>query len=159
MTCIPEDQSTALPQAPDFEKGDQDEKDISRNRWFSTCFKSRCNGCGAGFGTPNYRTLINIIPVMPTETGPFPTAALPEDVEAWEIFKQPKEILLKVGVNPSLLLEEGDPASGIVEAARNGNFDLVVVGHRGLSSIEAFLMGSVSNRVVTHAPCSVLVVR
>jgi nucleotide-binding universal stress UspA family protein len=104
-------------------------------------------------------TLINIIPIIPTETGPFPTAALPEDVEAWEIFKQPKEILRKVGVNPLLLLEEGDPASGIVEAARNGNFDLVVVGHRGLSSIEAFLLGSVSNRVVTHAPCSVLVVR
>ena len=104
-------------------------------------------------------TLINIIPVIPTETGPFPTAALPEDVEAWEIFKQPKEILRKVGVNPLLLLEEGDPASGIVEAARNGNFDLVVVGHRGLSPIEAFLLGSVSNRVVTHAPCSVLVVR
>jgi len=104
-------------------------------------------------------TLINIIPIIPTETGPFPTAALPEDVEAWEIFKQPKEILRKVGVNPLLLLEEGDPASGIVEAARNGNFDLVVVGHRGLSPIEAFLLGSVSNRVVTHAPCSVLVVR
>jgi len=104
-------------------------------------------------------TLINIIPVIPTETGPFPTAALPEDVEAWEIFKQPKEILRKVGVNPLLLLEEGDPASGIVEAARNGNFDLVVVGHRGLSPIEAFLLGSVSNRVVTHASCSVLVVR
>jgi len=104
-------------------------------------------------------TLINIIPVIPTETGPFPTAALPEDVEAWEIFKQPKEILRKVGVNPLLLLEEGDPASGIVEAARTGNFDLVVVGHRGLSPIEAFLLGSVSNRVVTHASCSVLVVR
>jgi len=104
-------------------------------------------------------TLINIIPIIPTETGPFPTAALPEDVEAWEIFKQPKEILRKVGVNPLLLLEEGDPASGIVEAARNGNFDLVVVGHRGLSSIEAFLLGSVSNRVVMHSPCSVLVVR
>ena len=104
-------------------------------------------------------TLINIIPVIPTETGPVPTAALPEDVEAWEIFKQPKEILRKVGVNPLLLLEEGDPASGIVEAARNGNFDLVVVGHRGLSPIEAFLLGSVSNRVVMHSPCSVLVVR
>ena len=104
-------------------------------------------------------TLINIIPIIPTETGPFPTAALPEDVEAWEIFKQPKEILRKVGVNPLLLLEEGDPASGIVEAARNGNFDLVVVGHRGLSPIEAFLLGSVSNRVVMHSPCSVLVVR
>ena len=38
-------------------------------------------------------------------------------------------------------------------------FISIVVGHRGLSPIKAFLLGSVSDRVVSHAPCSVLVVR
>jgi nucleotide-binding universal stress UspA family protein len=58
-----------------------------------------------------------------------------------------------------LLLREGDPADEIVTAARDEGYDLIVVGHRGLSPIKAFLLGSVSSRVVTHAPCSVLVVR
>jgi len=38
-------------------------------------------------------------------------------------------------------------------------FDPIVVGHRGLSPVKAFLLGGVSNRVVAHAPCSVPVVR
>lgn len=104
-------------------------------------------------------TLLNVIPTTPTPVGPMPTAAAPEDVEAWEVFDQPQAILKQAGVVPLLLLREGDPANEIVEAAEKEGFDLIVVGHRGLSPITAFLLGSVSNRVVTHAPCSVLVVR
>ena len=37
--------------------------------------------------------------------------------------------------------------------------DLIVLGSRGLSGIKAFLLGSVSDRVAHHAPCSVLIVR
>jgi len=104
-------------------------------------------------------TLLNVIPTTPTPVGPMPTAAPPEDPEAWEVFDKPREILKGAGVEALLLLREGDPAEEIVQAAREGGFDLIVVGHRGLSPIKAFLLGSVSNRVVTHAPCSVLVVR
>ena len=104
-------------------------------------------------------TLLNVIPTTPTPVGPVPTAALPEDLEAWEIFDRPRELLKQAGVEPLLLLREGDPAEEIVHAAKEGGFDLVVVGHRGLSPVKAFLLGSVSNRVVAHAPCSVLVVR
>ena len=104
-------------------------------------------------------TLINVIPTVPTPMGPTPVAAAPEDVEAWEVFDRPREILQAAGVEPLLLLREGDPAEEIVRAAREGGFDLIIVGHRGLSPVKAFLIGSVSNRVVAHAPCSVLVVR
>ena len=104
-------------------------------------------------------TLLNVIPTTPTPVGLVPTAAPPEDLEAWEIFDQPRELLKQAGVEPLLLLREGDPAEEIVRAAKEGGFDLVVMGHRGLSPVKAFLLGSVSNRVVTHAPCSVLVVR
>lgn len=104
-------------------------------------------------------TLLNVIPTTPTPVGPMPTAAPPEDLTAWEVFDQPQAILKQAGVEPLLLLREGDPANEIVEAARQEGFDLIVVGHRGLSPVKAFLLGSVSNRVVAHAPCSVLVVR
>lgn len=104
-------------------------------------------------------TLLNVIPTMPTGVGPMPTADLPDDPKAWEVFDQPQAILKQAGVEPLLLLREGDPANQIVATAKEGGFDLIVVGHRGLSPIKAFLLGSVSDRVVTHAPCSVLVVR
>ena len=104
-------------------------------------------------------TLINVIPVAVSTLGPTPVAAPPEDIEAWEVFQQPKAILKEAGIEARLLLREGDPAYEIVQAAQTEGYDLIVVGHRGLSPIKAFLLGSVSNRVVTHAPCSVLVVR
>lgn len=104
-------------------------------------------------------TLINVIPVAVSTMGPAPVAAPPEDIEAWEVFQQPKAILKEAGVEARLLLREGDPAYEIVQVAQTEGYDLIVVGHRGLSPIKAFLLGSVSSRIVTHAPCSVLVVR
>ncbi len=47
----------------------------------------------------------------------------------------------------------------IVERAADENFDLVVVAAKGHSAFERVLLGSVSDYVATHAPCSVLVVR
>lgn len=53
----------------------------------------------------------------------------------------------------------GSPESRIVEAAREFKADLVVVGSHGYSTWERLLLGSVSDAVVHHVPCSVLVVR
>ncbi|MGQ9586706.1 MAG: universal stress protein, partial [Anaerolineae bacterium] len=88
-----------------------------------------------------------------------PVAAPPEHVEAWEVFDEPRKLLAASGVKAELLLRVGDPAQEIVQAAKEGGFDLIVVGHRGLSPVKAFLLGSVSERVVAHASCSTLVVR
>ncbi|MGC8837825.1 MAG: universal stress protein [Anaerolineae bacterium] len=104
-------------------------------------------------------TLINVIPVAYTTLGPTPTAAPPESIQSWEVFNEPREVLAKAGVKANLLLRVGDPADEIVRAAKEGGFDLIVVGHRGLSPAKALLLGSVSNHVASHAPCSVLIVR
>ena len=53
----------------------------------------------------------------------------------------------------------GSPESRIVETAEAWNADLVIVGSHGYSRWERLLLGSVSDSVVHHAPCSVLVVR
>lgn len=53
----------------------------------------------------------------------------------------------------------GHPAEQIIRLAADTHVDLVVVGHRGRSRISEWVFGSVSKRVVNHAPCSVLVVR
>lgn len=52
-----------------------------------------------------------------------------------------------------------DASRQILEAARQFDVDLIVVGHKGKSAIKRFLLGSVANRVVHHADRSVLVVR
>ena len=56
-------------------------------------------------------------------------------------------------------LLSGSPESRIVELADEVKPDLIVVGSHGYSSWERLLLGSVSDAIVHHAPCSVMVVR
>lgn len=53
----------------------------------------------------------------------------------------------------------GSPESRIVEMAEEISADLIVIGSHGYRQWERLLLGSVSNSVVNHAPCSVMVVR
>jgi nucleotide-binding universal stress UspA family protein len=63
----------------------------------------------------------------------------------------------KIDITTEILF--GSPESRIVETADEWKPDLVVVGSHGYSGWERLLIGSVSDSVVHHAPCSVLVVR
>ncbi|CAE6740054.1 universal stress protein [Nitrospira defluvii] len=54
---------------------------------------------------------------------------------------------------------EGSPAEAILSAAERHRADLIVMGSKGLTGIDRFLIGSVSRKVARHGPCSVLVVR
>jgi len=57
------------------------------------------------------------------------------------------------------LLLEGHAVQEIVRVAKEGNFDLIVMGARGLSKIKVILLGSVSDAVIHHATCPVLIVK
>jgi nucleotide-binding universal stress UspA family protein len=63
------------------------------------------------------------------------------------------------GVQIEKLLTEGHPVEEILKTAREGNFNLIVIGARGLSKIKEILLGSVSDGVTRHAPCPVLIVK
>lgn len=54
---------------------------------------------------------------------------------------------------------QGDPRETLVHVAETERADLVVVGSHGRSGLTKLLLGSVASHVVTHAPCSVLVVK
>jgi nucleotide-binding universal stress UspA family protein len=54
---------------------------------------------------------------------------------------------------------EGDPAHVIIDVAGETKADLIVVGARGSAGLRRFLLGSVSSKLVHHAPSSVLIVR
>lgn len=58
----------------------------------------------------------------------------------------------------STRFEKGEPAEKIVEVAERGNFDLIVMGSRGLGG-RVSTLGSVSSRVVDNASCPVVIVK
>jgi nucleotide-binding universal stress UspA family protein len=57
------------------------------------------------------------------------------------------------------LVYQGRPYLSIIEAARDKEADLVVMGALGMTELSDFLMGSVTERVVAYAPCAVMVVK
>ena len=62
------------------------------------------------------------------------------------------------GIPCDVALRPGDAADVLLGAASEGA-DLIAVGGRGVPAVERFLIGSVSEKVLRHAACSVLVVR
>jgi nucleotide-binding universal stress UspA family protein len=54
---------------------------------------------------------------------------------------------------------EGDAATEIVRYAHDAMIDLIVMGTHGRTGLERLLMGSVAEKVMRDAPCSVLVVK
>jgi nucleotide-binding universal stress UspA family protein len=74
-----------------------------------------------------------------------------------EALKKVKKI--KPNLRVSTKLVEGRPSNKIVETAKEGNFDIIVMGSRGLGAIKEFFLGSVSDRVADEATCPVLIVK
>ena len=56
-------------------------------------------------------------------------------------------------------LIEGSPAEAIINVAKTRGSTVIVIGSRGMSTIAELVLGSTSHKVVSHAPCPVLVVR
>jgi nucleotide-binding universal stress UspA family protein len=85
--------------------------------------------------------------------------------EEWKAFQAKSLALLEsyrteaetAGITVDCFQKVGRPGRTICEVAKAVNADLIMVGRRGHSGLNEFLIGSVSNYVVHHAPISVLV--
>jgi len=108
-------------------------------------------------------TIVTVIPMVSPAFGvPVPIgdsfAALLE--AATKRLEAVKEKLLAEGVvEIETILLEGDPVDGVVNYVQKQHPDLIVCGSRGLSAAGRFLLGSVSDGILHHTHCSVLVVR
>jgi nucleotide-binding universal stress UspA family protein len=69
------------------------------------------------------------------------------------------DIVKEAGVNVESFARQGDPADAIHDVAEETDADRIVVGNKGLTGAQRFLLGSVPNKVSHHAPCSVLIIR
>ena len=109
--------------------------------------------------------LFNVLepPVLP----PYSTGGIPDLSQAIERIKQDSRQRLDELVEKSRKSHPrtvgrmlvGTPFLEIINRARDGKFDLIVVGTHGRAGLKHVLMGSVAERVVRKAPCPVLSVK
>ncbi len=95
------------------------------------------------------------------------TAPIESYMREWEELKKQRLDWLRslsdratnAGVKAGFTQNLGDAGRIICEVARNLPADLIIVGRRGRTGISEFLLGSVSNYALHHAPCSMLIVQ
>jgi nucleotide-binding universal stress UspA family protein len=77
-----------------------------------------------------------------------------ETVAQGKAFAEKSVVFVKTAIEAGY-----SPADNIVNYAERNNVDMIVMGHKSKTGLERLLVGSVAAKVVTYAPCSVLVVR
>jgi len=70
-----------------------------------------------------------------------------------------EKILQEKGLSYTIQELHGEPGPSIVEYANNKNFDLVVIGSRGLNALQEMVLGSVSHKIAKRVKCPVLIVK
>lgn len=79
--------------------------------------------------------------------------------DAQEILQKAVTALGDVSGEIHTELIEGDSAEAIIEVAKTRKSEVIVMGSRGLGRLAGLVLGSTSQKVVSHAPCPVLIVR
>lgn len=76
-----------------------------------------------------------------------------------ELLRSHTDAATAAGVRTEFTQVSGSPGRTICNFARTWSADLIVMGRRGRSGFSELILGSVSNYVLHHAPCSVLIVQ
>ncbi len=79
--------------------------------------------------------------------------------EAQDVMRAAKETIGDIPAEIHEELIEGDVAEAIIDVATTRRSDVIVMGSRGLGRLAGALLGSNSQKVVSEAPCPVLIVR
>jgi nucleotide-binding universal stress UspA family protein len=81
--------------------------------------------------------------------------------QAEEFLNEVKLLVEKAGVRASIdvVISKSSAAEGIIDFAKEADADLIIIGTKGLTGVERFLMGGVATSVIRHAHCPVLAVR
>lgn len=98
---------------------------------------------------------------------PFPGSSFPYTTEiqkanlenAKKILEEMKEAIKDYPYSVDTVYKEGRPANQIVDYAKKNNYDLIIMGNRGLGAFSRTLLGSVSSKVLDHSSVSVLVIK
>lgn len=80
-------------------------------------------------------------------------------MEAEQIIEAARSRLVRGGCSIESQIVEGNPANELLSQAEVGEYDLAVIGATGASDLKHTLLGSVSFKLASYAPCSVAVIR
>ncbi|NEQ51089.1 MAG: universal stress protein [Leptolyngbya sp. SIO3F4] len=80
-----------------------------------------------------------------------------QEIEQW--LRSQIDYAHRQGIAAEYTCPEGAPGPTLCDVATHWNADLIMLGRRGRSGFSELLLGSVSNYVMHHAPCSVLTVQ
>lgn len=113
-----------------------------------------------GYPTPVYPGPDSVYPGLHEE-------AIQVYARQWEIYEQRSLDFLQnlvkevseAGLSAEFTQNPGDPGRKICTLADTWGADLIILGRRGHTGLKEFFLGSVSNYVLHHAPCSVLAVQ
>jgi len=78
--------------------------------------------------------------------------------EAEALLQEMQAPLIQAGIQTQGLLARGEPADVILELVQSQACDLIVMGRQGTRSLKHLFMGSVSQYILNHAPCPVLLI-
>lgn len=73
--------------------------------------------------------------------------------------QQTESLAQAANIKYELKFLRGDPAESIVEYAEKNDVDIIIIGSRGLNSLQEMVLGSVSHKVTKRARCPVMVVK
>lgn len=93
------------------------------------------------------------------ETQPVEQSSIWQETETWLQRYCQQAIARGIAAECNCLPEQGELGAQICELAEGWNADLIVLGRKGRTGIAEAVMGSTSNYVFHHAPCSVLIVQ
>lgn len=80
--------------------------------------------------------------------------------EATYLLEEVKKRTASAGIDVKTMQESSrSAAEAILRVAESEGVDILVMGHKSKSALDRFFIGSVASKVVSHAPCSVYVVR
>jgi nucleotide-binding universal stress UspA family protein len=104
-------------------------------------------------------------PVASTVAGAYEPTVIPQEnleglrQQLEELVARAEGKMREVGFSTEGRVLAGDPRQSLIDVAQSERADLIVVGSHGRSGIAKMMLGSVSSHIVTHAHCSVLVVK
>jgi len=119
-------------------------------------------------GTPTAITVVAVVSEIPgDDAGGFEgSVETPEEQQAeWQQEQANADAAIAATIDAighqeaARRVEVGDPGGAICAVAREVDADVVVLGSRGRGVVKRVVLGSVSEHVLHHAPCPVLVVR
>lgn len=79
--------------------------------------------------------------------------------ERREKLKPVIEIIKEAGLECETHIVHGEPGPAIVDFANKNEYDLVVIGSRGLNRVQTMILGSVSHKIAKRVHCPVLIVK